>query len=436
MALAAGGCLSFNPANQPLERVDPDRGYRSEKNEIYRERSELWIILAFSGGGTRAAAFAYGVMEELRATRVVIDGESISLLDEVDTISAVSGGSFPAAYYGLFGDRIFEDFEERFLRKNVQGALFLRALHPWNLVRLMTPLLSRTDLASRYYDKHIFEGSTFADLVEAKAPRIHINATDLTRGNRFTFTQGGFDLICSDLDPFPISSAVAASSAVPVLLSPLTLENYGGGCGFEVPDWFSRALQSRATHPRRYEVARSIDQYLEPDAKRYIHLVDGGISDNLGLRLPIERTALLGKKLQKKIFDIEPPRQLVIIAVNAAVDPDPAIDLSYAAPSLAMSLNLSSGAQIRRYNFETLELARTAVDDWTQEFSQDTDEPVTGHFIEVSFDLLPDEEDRRYFNRLPTSFKLSDEQVDRLRDAGRTILRNSAEFQELLGELR
>ena len=45
------------------------------------------------------------------------------LLDEVDTISGVSGGSFPAAYFGLYGDRIFEDFEERFLYRNVQGAL-------------------------------------------------------------------------------------------------------------------------------------------------------------------------------------------------------------------------------------------------------------------------------------------------------------------------
>ena len=83
------------------------------------------IYLAFSGGGTRAAAFAYGVMEELSATQIAIGGERRSLLEEVDTISGVSGGSFPAAYYGLYGDRIFQEFEPRFLKKNVQRALTL-----------------------------------------------------------------------------------------------------------------------------------------------------------------------------------------------------------------------------------------------------------------------------------------------------------------------
>ena len=91
-----------------------------------------------SGGGTRAAAFAYGVLEGLRDTPVVVRGRSERLLDEVDVISGVSGGSFPAAYYGLFGDRIFEEFEERFLERNVQRALILQALRPKNLLRLLT----------------------------------------------------------------------------------------------------------------------------------------------------------------------------------------------------------------------------------------------------------------------------------------------------------
>ena len=65
--------------------------------------NELLLILAFSGGGTRAAAFAYGVLEELAATPVVLGGRPRRLLDEVDLISAVSGGSFTAAYYGLYG---------------------------------------------------------------------------------------------------------------------------------------------------------------------------------------------------------------------------------------------------------------------------------------------------------------------------------------------
>jgi NTE family protein len=61
-----------------------------------------------------------------------IDGKRRRLLDEIDAISSVFGGRFTAAYYGLFGDRIFEDFEAKFLKNNVQGALFGRMLSPLN----------------------------------------------------------------------------------------------------------------------------------------------------------------------------------------------------------------------------------------------------------------------------------------------------------------
>ena len=56
------------------------------------------MILARSGGGSRASALGYGVLEELRRTEVTLNGVKRHLLDEVDVISAVSGGTFPAAY--------------------------------------------------------------------------------------------------------------------------------------------------------------------------------------------------------------------------------------------------------------------------------------------------------------------------------------------------
>ena len=75
----------------------------------------------FPAGALAPAAFSYGVLETLRDTKVLIDGRERRLLDEVDWISGVSGGSFTAAYYGLFRDRIFEDFEARFLKKKRPG---------------------------------------------------------------------------------------------------------------------------------------------------------------------------------------------------------------------------------------------------------------------------------------------------------------------------
>jgi len=376
------------------------------------------------------------VLEGLRDTPVVVRGERERLLDEVDVISGVSGGSFPAAYYGLFGDRIFEDFEERFLERNVQRALILEALRPKNLLRLLTPYLTRSELASQYYDRHLFEGATFADLAAAEGPVIHINATDLSHGYRFTFNQGQFDVICSDLDVFPVARAVAASSAVPVLLSPITLRNYAGRCGYELPAWLEEALQSRRSDPRRYRSALAFADYRDPDRKKYVHLIDGGIADNLGLRVAIESVSAAGGiGRAREIFDVEVPEHLVVIIVNAETDPNPSIDLNATAPSLAALMNTISGSQIRRYNLETILLMQSSVREWAAAWSSG-DQVVTPHVIEVSFDVIDDEEQRSYFKRLPTSFTLKDADVERLREAGRSILLESPEFQRLIRQLQ
>jgi NTE family protein len=436
VGLLALGCASFNPPNERLAQVDPAHGYRPQDASRHRDPGRLWVMLAFSGGGTRAAAFAYGVLEGLRDTEVVIGGAEMRLLDEVDTISGVSGGSFPAAYYGLFGDRIFDDFEERFLKRNVQRALAWRVLNPWNLIRLMTPYLSRSDIASRYYDKKLLDRATFADLAAARGPRIHINATDLPSGNNFRFNQDAFDIICSDLDPFPVSYAVAASSAVPVLLSPITLRNYGGSCGLEPPAWFEEALKARATNPRGWRAAQAAASFMDSSKKRYVHLVDGGISDNLGVRVPLDRIAMIGDiERSRQMAGLDLPDHLVVVVVNAETEPDPLIDLKAKAPSLSASLNLVSGAQIRRYNFESLLLVRSAVHEFEQTLSR-SDHPVRGHLVEVSFDMLGDEEERRYFKRLPTSFSLTDEQVDRLREVGHRLLTESPDYKALVEQLR
>jgi len=432
----AVGCASWQPANVPLAHFDPNRGYRPNLPDEFRESGHVVVTLAFSGGGTRAAAFAYGVMEELRDTEVVVRGERKRLIDEVDTISGVSGGSFPAAYYGLYGDRLFEDFEPDFLKRNVQGALVGQLFRPKNFFRLMTPATSRSELASQYYDKHLFHGATFRDLREAKGPRIYINATDLSHGNRFTFSQGQFDVICSDLDEFRISRAVASSSAVPGLLSPISLENHAGSCGFQPAEPFVEAMASRSSDPRRYRAAKSYFDYLDAEARPYLHLVDGGISDNLGLRASLETGAAVGGyENLRKFMGVAVPDHIVLVIVNAETDPNPDIDKSSASPGLTVLMNAVSGGQIRRYNFETMMLAQEGMRGIAQDLSK-PGRPVKSYFVEVSFDVISDPERRRYLKGLPTSFVLDDEEVDELREAGRRLLRASPEFQKLLAELR
>jgi len=188
------------------------------KNISQAERSDrLLLILTFSGGGTRAAALAYGVLKELAKAEFSLEGRKRFLLDEVDAISSVSGGSFTAAYYGLFGRRIFEDFESRFLKKNIQKELFSQTLEPENWFRLMSAKFGRGDMVAEYYDQNIFDGGTFGDIVTRGGPLILVNATDVTLGTYFTFSQETFDILCSDVSRLPLSRAVAASSSVPVI---------------------------------------------------------------------------------------------------------------------------------------------------------------------------------------------------------------------------
>ena len=429
-------CASYRPANSKLEQWDSDYGYRPKRTEAERPMGDVLLVLTFSGGGTRAAALSYGVLQELRDTQVVVDGVEKRLLDEVDSISSVSGGSFTAAYYGLFGDRIFEDFEEKFLRRNIQGRLIYEFFRPVHLIRFADPFFNRTELAARLYDSEIFEGATFADLQAAKGPFIHINATDLAGGSRFTFFQPQFDLICSDLSKFKIARAVAASSAVPGLLSPIVIRSYAGECGYERPEWLDEALNSRHGSLRRFRNAQIVESYIN-GKRKFIHLADGGIADNLGLRGLLDNVILVGgvRKRFEQLGGVH-PSHIAVIVVNAEVHPERTFSLKPSEPSLLTILNVVSGVQIYGYNFETLELMRACLKNWVHEIPPDKQgRKVKTHLAVVSFDGISDAKERDYFNDLSTSFKLEDEEVDRLIEIGRRLLRESPEYQKLLSNL-
>jgi NTE family protein len=118
LCVFAGGCAHW-PATPQLERVGPP-GYRLADVTLPGQADDLLMVLAISGGGTRAAALGYGVLEELRRTEVIVNGVKRRLLDEVDMISAVSGGTFPATYYALRGEKTFEEFEAQVLSRNFE----------------------------------------------------------------------------------------------------------------------------------------------------------------------------------------------------------------------------------------------------------------------------------------------------------------------------
>jgi len=431
LVLLSTACAHFSAVDKPLAHWTPERE-QHDIRQIEGDRSpELTMLLAFSGGGTRASAFAYGVLKELAATEVTTAQGSRALLGEIDVISSVSGGSFTAAYYGLHGEQIFTDFEERFLRKDVEGILFRKVFNPLNWARLLSQTYGRSDLAADYYDKDLFEGATFADLQRPDAPQVVINATDLGTGGRFPFIQGAFDLLCADLSSYPLSRAVAASSAVPVVFSPIALENFAGNCGYQPPAWLAEALKDETLTQRKAK-ARLYQGYLNRHKRPWLHLVDGGISDNLGLR-SFYNTLNIAAEPGSRIRELRHPdtRHVMIISVNAHAQHKSGWVLERYAPSLLEVIRSVSADQISHYSEDTIQLVRTTFEHWVQDNST-PQRPVTFHFVDVSFGQVRDDSERDFLNSIGTNFDLSDEQVDRLIAAARQVLRESTEFQAFI----
>ena len=234
------GCEYVRPTlNAPLKQWEPTGGYRLMNLAPGGEDNSdsLLIFATFSGGGSRASTLSFGVLRELARQQIIWEGKNKRLLDELDVLSALSGGTFTAAYYALYGDQIFHDFEHRFLRKDWEAELRSRILHsPGNWIRLWSPYFGRTHIMAELLDEALFEGHTYGDLLRRRQrPGLIIHATDMATLSRFEFNQAQFDWICSDLSQLPIARASASSAALPLVLSPISFKNYAGGCGFEVP---------------------------------------------------------------------------------------------------------------------------------------------------------------------------------------------------------
>jgi NTE family protein len=427
------GCTSYTrPPTPKLDTFHQGEGYYGPQFERPDNSRDVVFLLALSGGGTRAASLSYGVLKELNATPVPgHDGRS--LLQEVDGISSVSGGSVTAAAYAVLGDRIFTEYESRFLKVDVQGKLVSMSLNPFNWPRLWSGLAGRSDLAADYYDRILFNNVKFGDLSRDKAPYIVINATDISTGARFEFNQFYFDLICGDISKMNVSRAVAASSAVPVVLSPITLDNHGGECGYIPPEWMTEP-ESEQPHRLAYRV-RELESFGDSRTRPYIHLVDGGVSDNLGLRAIFDGM-IVKETTVKPGHQPTHVRKVVVLFVNAEHRPKQNWDTKPHPPGI---LNLgvrSSSIPMAKYTYESIELMREKLDQWKR-IAEERGADKRGlefYLIEVSFEQVANETERTYFHELPTSFVLPPEAVDKLRDVGGQLLRDSPEFKRLLAD--
>jgi NTE family protein len=454
--LAMAGCAT-RPVNPPIKEVDVNSGYTFQTRQKHFKSQENLVVLAFSGGGTRAAAFSYGVLEFLRRTEIVgPQGQKARLLDAVDVITGVSGGSFTALAYGLYGDKLFDDYEQRFLKRNVQGELLARAMNPAYWGDLLSTGWGRSELAAQLYDEILFNGATFGDLDRGEGPFIIASATDIASGGRLPFNQNLWNVLCSDLNAVRLSRAAAASSAVPVVLSPVTINNYGGSCNYTMPPWAK--LFTEKTPPPR-PAARAIRElkdaapYMDGAQRPYIHLVDGGVSDNVGMRGVLDAMEFLEALNEAGMpTPLDRVKRIIVFIVNSLSTPPTDWDLRESPPGTVDILLKATGVPIDHYSYEAVELLKDISARWSSMrevrrlagCDTNKDAPICRavhvpeaevYAIDVSFAQLNDKAERDYLNEQPTSFVLPAEAVDRLRAAAGTIILSSPEFQRLLKDV-
>jgi len=442
--LLLSACSSVRPwINAPMASEQLQAAHINETRD-----PSLVMAVTISGGGARAAAFGYGVLRALDEVRFDWNGKPLTLLDATDLISGVSGGSIVSAYYAAFGREGLPRFEADFLRQNFQGGLISLLLRPASLHELSSPWFGRSNLLQRQLDV-LYRGMTFADLnARPRHPQLIVTATDLTRGNGFEFTWDQFALICSDLGQVPLSFAVAASSAVPIALSPLTVKNYASQCPADVAQSVAHTAAAGASGVADYRqrmYRAQINEYLDSSARPYIHLVDGGLADNLGVQRLLDR-ALMSGGLRDTFREVAVPpgsvRKVVLVVVNAERDPSRNLDLSDEVPGVfdvADALLFGTGA---RATHETQEYLRDVMRAWGQEVQDrgrgtGADVFAQGaeiHVITVNLRDAPVHQRRRLL-QVQTAFSLPGQEVSELIEAGGQVLRDSADFQRLVRSL-
>jgi NTE family protein len=350
-------------------------------------------------------------------------------------ISAVSGGAMTAAYYALHGDDMFRHFEERFFRRNLQDQLEDRIIALTALPRLLSDRYGRVDMMQELLDEVLFDGKTYAEIsARRRKPFVVVSATDMSLGARFEFTQDTFDLLCSDLDKLPIARAVAASSALPVVLSPVTLWNYAGRCGFVLPP-FPEAQGEMG--PRQQQRLSEIESYLDRERRPYIHLLDGGLADNMSMRGIIEMVALYGdlnNALRAGGFNAV--RKLVFIVVNAETESDRSADASANTPTVSQVARALADIPINRYSFETQLFADRRLEAWYRALRRQPGNQLELYRITVSLAAVEEPKTRAFFMSVPTTLQLPRETVDSIRRTAAELLEASPDYRRLLDSLR
>jgi NTE family protein len=454
VAVVAAGlaACSYPTRNVELASLDPREGYRWGAL-AGGELDDTILIFTASGGGTRATALALSTLRGLERLKLE---SGHSLADEIDVVSSVSGGSVTAGYFALTGTGGFDKLERDFVRRDGISALIWEGLNPVDLIERATPSRERIDLLIDYLDETLFDEATFADLTRAgRRPLLILNAADMVEGTPFPLTQNRFDLICSDLGRLKLSVGVAASAAVPGAMSPLTLVNYSrcaaqNSSGTWPKAWITNAANSDwYDNPARVRRGRVAEAYAlgrtvpPPEGKDFIHLLDGGIADNLGVAEPFR--LLSTNEVSPNFFNQISQgkiKRIVFVLVNARSAKASELNGEIATPGITAMLTATVDAAIDNATFGNFERLETLLRERLRAAAAEMPEPLAGNFrnvetfvLPVDFDAIEDGGCRRAFQSIATSWTLPEKEIDALMIAGQALLKSAPKLSKVANAL-
>jgi predicted acylesterase/phospholipase RssA len=458
LGLALGACATVHnlPLNEPSASPISSAAMQAVISAAAKQKPDtgegVAIGLAFSGGGTRAAAFAYGVLSELDDTPYPRRGKAHDMLEHVAVVSGVSGGSVTAAYYALKGRAAIADFRQRFLVQDVMAELNTNV----SLVSLNRALGGGANTDERlrnWLDANLFDHATFATVLARGETRLLINATDVYSRTPFVFSPQTFGAICSDYSGYPLAEAVAASAAVPAAFAPVVLKTYPGECNTPLPDWITRQANDPSGSPLLHAYAKSM--VLARTGKvKYIKLFDGGMVDNYGLSgVTIIRTASQTPYGPLSPQDAVNLRRLMFLVVDAGRGPQGDWNQTVEGPAgkelvgAVFDAIIDANSRSSYAAFEaTMKNWRSEIVRWRCGLKRAEVARLRGHggpwncrdlqivVGRVGFDQLEPARAER-LNKVATSFTLPTETVDEVSKAGRDALRTNKTFQAFLKSL-
>jgi NTE family protein len=189
----------------------------------------------------------------------------------------------------------------------------------------------------------------------------------------------------------------------------------------------------------------------ERPAKKFLHLLDGGLADNIGLRSILRAydrsSGFLGQRINAGRI-----KRFVVIAINARTNPPEELSARERSPGLIDVFMKTATLSMETVSFDTIDYA---LQRHTQREQAQTDvrvcnerlakcggallptfvQPIRTCFVHIDFEGLPEGE-REELLAYPTTFTLSEHQLRRLHEAAVKLLDTSDSFKQLLRSLR